>query len=213
MTARPDLIVTGFGPFPRVPRNPSAGLAALLAADRRLARAGITASCRTLTVAYGTLESELSPILAARPRALLMLGVAARSRLPRIEKRAVNRISRLFPDASGVVGRRVTLASGAPHLMRARTRPVPLLRLLRARGLPARLSIDAGRYLCNAAYFSALAGADPDMAIVFVHIPMPRTTARGDRRPTLAAMRDGLVLLARQLVLDGRLRCQSGRVK
>jgi pyroglutamyl-peptidase len=37
-------------------------------------------------------------------------------------------------------------------------------------GLPCRASQDAGRYLCNASYFAALAGPVP---VLFLHIPKP----------------------------------------
>ncbi len=43
----------------------------------------------------------------------------------------------------------------------------------RSRGLRARLSPSAGRYLCNAAYAEALARAGGRPAL-FVHVPWPR---------------------------------------
>ena len=52
-----------------------------------------------------------------------------------------------------------------------------LARLRRA-SLPCRLSQDAGRYLCNASYFAALAAPMP---VLFLHIPRPPRQRR--RRP------------------------------
>ena len=46
---------------------------------------------------------------------------------------------------------------------------------LKRAGLEVAASRDAGRYLCNAAYFRALAEGCP---AVFLHIPMPPRTKR-----------------------------------
>ena len=70
----PHLLVTGFGPFPTMPRNPAAALAAAVAASRRWRLHGITARALVLTTAYGTLAGELDPALAAGPAAILMIG-------------------------------------------------------------------------------------------------------------------------------------------
>ncbi len=205
---RPDILVTGFGPFPKVPRNPTARLARTIADSPRLKRLGIRSRALVLTTAYGALGRELEPALASqRPRALLMLGVAARSVRPRIEMRALNRRSLLFPDIEGRTGRSPALQAGAPFALRGRGSFPPLLRRLRAAGLDAFLSRDAGRYLCNAGYYAAL--AHPALAgrpTLFVHIPMPRRAAGGrtDRRPTLAALQRGLTDLALALACAGR---------
>jgi len=50
-----------------------------------------------------------------------------------------------------------------------------LLGAVRARGFPAGLSRDAGRYLCNYAYWQALERARSGRPLVqFVHIPPVR---------------------------------------
>ncbi len=205
---RPDILVTGFGPFPGVPRNPTAHLAHLVATSPRLARLGIAARALVLTTLYRALESELEPALGrTRPRALLMLGVAARSVRPRIETRAVNRRSLLYPDAAGRVPRTPALKAGAPFALKGRDVSPALLRQFRRFGLDAVWSRDAGRYLCNAGYFTAL--AHPAMRgrpTLFVHVPMPRKAggSRPDRRPTVEALARGLTALAAALARRGR---------
>ncbi len=202
----PDLLVTGFGPFPKVPRNPTEHLARRVAASGRLRRAGIAAQSVILTTAYAALDTELKPALARlRPKAVLMLGVAARAKRVRIETRAVNRQSLLFPDAEGCVARRAALDPARPLVARGRGAFPALLRALRGSRLDAFLSIDAGRYLCNAGYFTALGATATDTPCLFVHVPMPRRGgARGDRRPTMAAMERALVALALTLAREGR---------
>ncbi|KAA2237346.1 peptidase C15 [Salinarimonas soli] len=197
------LLVTGFGPFPRVPRNPSERLARALAAHPRLRLRGIEAEALILRTAYGAVDAALVPHLRERrPDAVLMLGVAARRRHVSVETRAVNRVSRLFPDAGGRVASRLAFRPGGPHLRRARAPLAGLIRALRGSGLDAHASRDAGRYLCNASSYAALeTGAAPT---VFVHIPLPRSHARRDRRPTLRAMERGLLDVALILAAEGR---------
>ena len=72
--------------------------------------------------------------------------------------------------------------------------------LLRRRGVPVAVSRDAGRYLCNAGYYRALAEPCP---VLFVHVPPPRTKrpVRPGRRPDASreerALADLVLLLAR----------------
>ncbi|GJD77440.1 peptidase C15 [Methylobacterium gregans] len=174
------ILVTGFGPFPGCPENPSAALAR--AVGQRLRRApGGAARVLVLRTAYGAIPDALLPALAEAP-AVLMLGVATRARRIRVEIRARNRASRLYPDASGRAAGRALLDPAAPA-GRNGAATAQALAGLRRHGLDARLSNDAGRYLCNASYFAALGTGLPAL---FVHIPpVPRT--RRPRRPGVGA--------------------------
>jgi pyroglutamyl-peptidase len=161
------LLVTGFGPFPSMPRNPSAAQARAVAASPRWRIQGVEARCLILTTAYATLPRELDPALAEKPDAVLMIGVAGRSNRIRVEWRATNRRSTLFPDVAGERAERPQTRKPRPVL---RT-PLPArkaLLVLRRHRMPARLSRDAGRYLCNASYFRALEAGLP---VLFIHIP------------------------------------------
>jgi len=199
------LLVTGFGPFPRMPRNPSAALARSVAAAPRLRRLGIEARAAVLTTAYATLAAELDPLLAERPDAVLMIGVAGRERQVRVETRATSRRSTLFPDRHGEVPRRAGAEGAREAARRSRVNAGAALRALLRHGLPARISRDAGRYLCNAAYFRALTRRGPTL---FIHIPKPpkagrkgaraKRTASGPSQALTEAMVEVAVLLARE---------------
>lgn len=195
------ILVTGFGPFPGSPVNPSAALAR--AVGQRLRREpGGPARVLVLRTAYGAIPGALLPALAERPAALLMLGVATRARRIRVEIRARNRASRLYPDASGRPAAQASLDPAGPAARNGAV-AAQALAALRRHGLDARLSNDAGRYLCNASYFAALGAGLP---VLFVHIPpVPRT--RRPRRPGVgpastarqaAALLDIARLLARR---------------
>lgn len=188
------LLITGFGPFPGMPENPAGALARRLGAAIRLRLAlGGAPQVLVLPTTYAAIPAELAPALAGEPAAVLMIGVASRAKRLRVEARAQNRGSLLYPDASGRPAARLSLDPQAPA---ARKSPhaAPALAILRRHGLAARASIDAGRYLCNASYFSALAGECP---VLFVHIPpVPRTRRPGGARRSDAPSRQASALAA-----------------
>ncbi|MEH3117440.1 MAG: peptidase C15 [Methylorubrum populi] len=200
------LLVTGFGPFPTVPDNPSGRLARRLAASPHLRRIlGQAPDCLVLDTRYGALDTQLAPALAKKPDAVLMIGVAARRRRVCVEIRAVNRVSRLFPDAGGAVGRTLTFEPDGPARRWSPAAGQVRIALKRA-GLDAAASRDAGRYLCNASYFRVLERGCP---AVFLHIPMPPRTKRpraggGRRRPALDLWAEAFAEAARALALRGR---------
>jgi pyroglutamyl-peptidase len=161
--------VTGFGPFPSVATNPSGEVARRVAASPRFRRLGVEAQALVLPTAYSSIEGVLAPALAGGFDAVLMVGVAGRAKKIRVERRAANRASLLSPDAEGRRRTGLTLTPGPAHRASAAAVSCALHRLRRHR-LPCRLSQDAGRYLCNAAYYAALAGPVP---VLFLHIPKP----------------------------------------
>jgi pyroglutamyl-peptidase len=180
------LLVTGFGPFPGVAINPSGKVAALVADSPRLRRLGIEAQALVLPTAYTALEGVLAPALAHGFDAVLMIGVAGRAREIRVERRALNRASLLAPDAAGQRRTSLMLGPGPAHRLSA-VAPSPVLDRLRRHRLPCRPSRDAGRYLCNASYFAALAEPVP---VLFLHIPKPplkRPLKRSEGRPARPA--------------------------
>jgi pyroglutamyl-peptidase len=167
---RPRLLVTGFGPFPGMPRNPSADIARQVAASPRWRRLDVGVQCLILPTTYAAIDEQLAPALDREtPDAVLMIGVAGRATRVRIECRAANRASHLLADAAGRVPSRITLDDGA--LTRTlRMSPAPVSAVLGRHALPCCISQDAGRYLCNACYYRALGHPCP---VLFLHIPKP----------------------------------------
>jgi pyroglutamyl-peptidase len=168
----------GFGPFPGTPKNPSEVASRRLASLPRWRRLGIHVEAVVLTTTYAAIETELLPALAKHaPDALLMIGVAGRSREVRVETRALNRASILLPDAGKKRPRLLTLARGET-MRRTKVHPQRQAVALNRHGFRSRVSINAGSYLCNAGYFAALTQPVP---VLFVHIPKP---GRGLRKAT-----------------------------
>ena len=180
----PDLrvVIAGFGPFPGAPSNPSGRLATALARLRRPALANIEITSHVFATAYTAVDRDLPKLLARNPDVVLIFGLAGRRRHICIETRARNARSILFPDANGYSPERAAIELGEA-LSRTGNAPFhQLLNVLRQNKLPARLSRDAGAYLCNYAYWRALQNIENGRPLVqFVHIPSVNTTPRRGR--------------------------------
>jgi pyroglutamyl-peptidase len=208
------LLVTGFGPFPGSAVNPSAEVARRVADSPRWRLVGAEAQAMVLPTAYSSIEGVLVPALRKGGYdAVLMIGIAGRARRIRVERRAANRASTLSPDASGRRGARLGLGPGPAHRIAAAS-PGRALRHLRRHGLPGGVSQDAGRYLCNACYFSALAEPLPAL---FLHIPKaPRRKRRKPaRRKPRTNWHDRLAAAFVEVAIDllARSRHESGRAR
>jgi pyroglutamyl-peptidase len=196
------VLLTGFGPFPGAPFNPTAALAERLAARRRPAFADIKRVAYLFETSYAAVERELPALIKrVRPDVVLLFGVATRTKYLRVETRARNARSVLFPDAAGERPGGAVIDLGKPVTRSGRAPQRALLAAVRAQRLPVRLSLSAGRYLCNFAYWRALALTDgSDAPIVqFIHVPVVR---RGPMRPAVQRrLTSGDLLRAGEAVL------------
>ena len=169
----PTILITGFGPFPGAPYNPTEKLVRDLARLRRPALADVKLIGHVFETSYAAVDRELPELIARnKPDALLMFGLHGRAKTIRIETRARNALA-LLPDASGKVLRRGVIDGDAPS---SRRMPMPaqaLLAAARAAQVPAVLSRDAGRYLCNYLCWRAreAVNADGPRLAAFVHVP------------------------------------------
>ncbi|MFG1420160.1 pyroglutamyl-peptidase I [Roseixanthobacter liquoris] len=200
------ILICGFGPFPGVPKNPSAQVA------RRLGRLGRPALAETerlveiLPTRWAALDQAELRIHALKPDIILLLGVASRRRVVCVESRAVNAAGS-FPDASGVAMTGRKLGEGPAEIRSSADLP-RLLAAMRAAGLPAALSRDAGRYLCNGLYYRVLTcAAARGVPVVFVHLPGgPGTQGRAWEDRLVDGLGQGLA------TLTGRLSGPGGAV-
>lgn len=190
-------LMTGFGPFPGVPRNPSGLLATRIARDPRWQRLGWRITGRAFPTDYARVAAEIADLAAKPPRFVLMLGVAARSQALRVEMVARNRSSLTARDVSGRRVKRRALEAGAAATRPGRHAGPALVRALRQGGVQAGISRDAGRYVCNASYWWMLGAMPRSTRVVFVHIPLPALPGqwKRDRRPGMAAMQQAVTRL------------------
>ncbi len=199
----PNILVTGFGPFPGAPFNPTGPLVERLARLRRPALADIKIVPHIFATSYSAVDSELPKLIAEhRPRALLMFGLAAQTKSLRIETRARNALA-LLPDVSGLSPRRNSILPGGPATLALPAQTRSLFTAAQNARVPLMLSRDAGRYLCNYLCWRAAEATQKDdgpRLATFVHVPaIPRAVRpRTDRhRPTL----DDLTRAASRILL------------
>lgn len=174
---RRTILITGFGPFPGHPQNASGLLAGLVAEEARRRIAGYDIRAEVLPVEWQAGPARLGELVReTRPAVAVHFGVSNRTRGFAIEQRAINHASGSC-DAAGVKRDPCALAEDGPTEL-ASTLPVALiLYRLRRLGIPAKLSRDAGRYLCNAILYRSLAEAKScaSSGVVsrrgFVHLP------------------------------------------
>ncbi len=175
------ILITGFGRFPGAHSNPSGALALHLARIRRPAFAKIRRVAHVFPTEYAAVDHELPALIEEHhPDAILMFGLAARTRHVRLELHARNTLS-AFPDARGFVPAGRAIAKGDAGRRHLRGPHMRLLQALRSRVLAARFSRDAGRYLCNYAYWRAIEASEKPggpKLVVFVHIPKVRKASR-----------------------------------
>jgi pyroglutamyl-peptidase len=168
------ILITGFGPFPGTPFNPTQPLVARLLRLRRPAFSGVELSGHIFPVTYGAVDRQLPDLLTRlQPQALLMFGLATRTPWIRIETRARNAVTTLWPDAGHTRVRKGSIAGGADAMMFG-PHAAKLLRAADNTGVDARVSRDAGSYLCNYLSWRAIEATcrdDGPRLAAFVHVP------------------------------------------
>jgi pyroglutamyl-peptidase len=164
------ILLTGFEPFGGLQRNPSGDLARALDGARV---AGATITGAVLPVDYAQVGPALDRLLAADAwGAVVLTGVAVGRAQLSLERVAINHREVGRSDNSGKVPESPALVPGGPAAYFS-TLPLEALRdELLAAGLPVEISLSAGAYLCNAAFYLARHATDPRATPCgFVHLP------------------------------------------
>ena len=190
MTSSLRVLITGFGPFPGAPYNPTIALVARLLRLRRPALGDAELTGHIFPVTYEAVDRDLPELLKQRqPHALLMFGLASRTPYVRIETRARNAVSTLWPDADHARVRKGSIARDAGAMMFG-PHTAKLLRAALAAGVDARASRDAGSYLCNYLSWRGIeavsAGqiSNGPVLAAFVHVPPVARDAGSQRKGT-----------------------------
>ena len=172
-SAAPTILITGFEPFGGETINASWEAAQKLEGWRH---GGAVATARLLPCAYETSVKKLiSAIEALRPNALLMTGQAARRGVVCVERFGRNLDDASAPDNDGALRRGLRISRAAPDWLEAAAPVRTIARAIHEAGIPARVSRNAGAFVCNHLYFGALQYlSEKRSAIpaVFVHLPV-----------------------------------------
>jgi pyroglutamyl-peptidase len=194
------ILVTGFGPFPGAPHNPTASLIERL---RKARRPGFLIVTHVFATRYAAVDHDLPRLIEHHnPDALLMFGLHGRARTLRIETVARNALGR-HRDAGGVYAKSRAIVAGAPHTRMA-TPAARLLRAARRTGVLATLSRDAGSYLCNYLCWRATGATKkgPRLA-AFIHVPPVARKAlrRGSRQLRSAGLERAATAMLAELAV------------
>jgi pyroglutamyl-peptidase len=168
----PRLLVTGFGPFPGAPKNPTETLVRGLAAEPASAFGASELRAVVLPTDYRRSQAMLRRLNATfLPDIVVHFGLAAGAREIHVERQARNRTDCDKPDAAGFAPRFGRVRRAGHETLAATLPAEAIVAALKLAGFPARLSDDAGSYVCNATLYCSLAAATPGRIVGFIHVP------------------------------------------
>ena len=165
------ILVTGFEPFGGETENAS-GVA--VEKFRELAPPD---GARIVTAVLPVTWSGAGPALLRAvkehgPDAVVAVGEAGGRTVVTPERWARNMGHGRIPDNDGAVRDAAPLAEG-PERLESRLDPSALARAVQDAGIPAEVSDDAGAFLCNAVFWTALHRTD--LPAAFIHVPAVRS--------------------------------------
>ena len=198
-------LLTGFGPFPGAPFNPTGPLVEILARRRRTA--GVRRIAHIFRTSYEAVDRELPALIAReRPDVVVMFGLAQRAKQLRVETCARNVRSRSHADVVGLLPSENTIAPGEPVMLALRAPARQLIAAARTAGVRAALSRDAGSYLCNYLCWRASEAAcrqGGPRLVAFVHVPDVRLHPTG--RPSGLPLNFGDLAVAGEAIVEAAL--------
>ena len=171
-----SLLLTGFEPFGEVPVNPSA-----LVVEHILQSAGGGGSSpqlvgEILKTEFRAAESRIRTLIQAhQPDTVIAVGVAPRATGIRLERSAANVDDAHLPDNAGYQPTGVAIVEGGCQTLSASLPLEQMLDALLEMDIPASLSDDAGRYVCNHVMYAALdeiRSTGLRARCGFIHIPL-----------------------------------------
>jgi len=198
-----NVLITAFQPFPGVTENPTETLLRSLPTcrDHDLVRA------RHLLVptSYADAPRELRGALESRTSALVMTGYSGQATGLVLERCATSARLPGRPDATGFCP---PAAIEKPETMETAVDIGAIVARLTDAGLSACESRDAGSYVCNHLYFTALralAETSPSVPALFVHFPALQGTDLAQTSAAAMALKDmqqALGIIVRSLIGD-----------
>ncbi|MBB5206700.1 pyroglutamyl-peptidase I [Chiayiivirga flava] len=184
----PCVLLTGFEPFGGDSINPAMDVVRELAGERI---AGHRIEPATLPVTFdGAHAALVAAIERVSPALVVCVGQAGGRARISLERVALNLVDARIADNAGAQPIDVPVITGAPDAYFTTLPVKAMLQAMTAAGVPAELSLTAGTYVCNAAFFAlrhTLQTRWPSVRGGFIHIPwLPEQAARVPDAPCLA---------------------------
>jgi len=174
------ILLTGFEPFDNSPINPSEQIVHTLASES-ISGVQIDTAVLPVDLRHGP-TALIDVVKVSEPEAIICLGQASRRAVISIERVAVNLLDFRIPDNSG---NQVEDQPIEPNGPAAYFTTLPVRKIydtLKAKGIPAELSLSAGTYLCNQVTFTLrhyLKEKDLKVSAGFIHLPaLPEQAAQ-----------------------------------
>jgi pyroglutamyl-peptidase len=164
------VVLTGFEPFGGLDANPS--WAAVQLAALRLRQKGHDVAAIELPVTFDVAAAQVANLLAQhQPAVFIATGVAGSAQAIRLETQAVNEINARIPDNAGAQPIGVPVHDGAAPTLPTTLPVTDTEQAWAAAGIAHEFSDNAGRYVCNATFFSLQNIAPSGIKTGFIHIP------------------------------------------
>ncbi|MHA1190474.1 MAG: pyroglutamyl-peptidase I family protein [Alphaproteobacteria bacterium] len=170
------ILLTGFGPFPGAPANPTADLVPALTALCLQEFPAADFHGEVLPVEYARAPDRVAVLHEQnQPDIALHFGLNGTASALHLERQAVNQCAIDQPDAAGYCPRGPILDTAEPG-MRTCDWPAGIVERLRQAGYSAACSDSAGAYVCNAVMMRSLACAQArnEAFAGLVHVPHTR---------------------------------------
>lgn len=182
----PIILLTGFAPFGGEKTNPSWEVASRFDG---MEIGGASVEVIRLPVNCRRASRMIAEAIARmRPAAVVGLGQAGGRAALSLEKVALNLAdeNRKRENFGGLKGKPV--APGGPDAYFSRLPLAAILRALKARGIPAELSLSAGVYVCNTVMYVALHALRARRRVPAGFIHLPYEAAQAARHRSIASM-------------------------
>ncbi len=173
MAAGPKVLVTGFGPFPNAPENPTQILVGGLAGEPPEQFGASALRALVLPTDYRKSWPALRRVYARfSPDVVVHFGLSRHAEglvMERVGRRRIDPSSR---DAAGFAPPSGFCRRSGPDSVAATLPGDTVVTALAEAGFPAVLSDEAGGYVCNATLYRSLQAAHATQRLVgFVHVP------------------------------------------
>jgi pyroglutamyl-peptidase len=161
------LLITSFGPFAEFKENPSNVVMQMLQQQMKSLEVNHELTFDTLEVSYKAVDLFEKEYENSNYDLVIHLGVATNDNILRFEVRARN--ERSGKDVQGNAPERKEIIQNMTDLETTLNR-VQLAAFCARYAGKARISDDAGTYLCNYVYFNSLINMGTSTKVLFIHI-------------------------------------------
>jgi pyroglutamyl-peptidase len=164
--------VTGFGPFPGAPTNPTGLLMRALAEDEPETLGVSAFKSAVLPTEYSRSWAALRRLYRSfTPDVIVHFGLSGRAEAIQVETRARNIVDPAKQDASGESLKAGRVRRNGPDAIAVTLPTRVIMEQLASARIKAALSMDAGDYVCNATLYRSLLVAPPRRRVGFIHVP------------------------------------------